>query len=58
MATKVSCEDLLEELWSCMLDELQCLTFNEGKKLTFTTEPLMLAGIQAIAVAEKHTSVH
>ena len=41
-----------------MLDDLQRLTFNKGKRSNLTLEPIMLVGIKAMAVTELHTTVH
>ena len=41
-----------------MLDDLQRLVLNDGKKSIFTSESLMLAGIKAMVVTEQHTAVH
>ena len=56
--TKASSKDLLEELWACLLEDLERLTFNEGKKSSFTMENLIVEGIKATAVTEQHPAVH
>jgi hypothetical protein len=58
VATGVTGTSLVTELWSCMNDELRRLAFNQGGKTGLTTEALMLARIQSLAVTILHAAVH
>jgi hypothetical protein len=50
VATGVTRTSLVTELWSCVNGELRRLALNQGGKTGLTTEALMLARIQSLAV--------
>ena len=56
--TKIQGQELLDELWSCMSDELRQLAFAEGGVNNLTTEDTMMTRIKSLAVVALHSSVH
>ena len=56
--TKVKDQELLDELWSCMVEELRQLAFAEGGSVNLTTEEKMIKKIKTLAVVSLHSSVH
>ena len=54
--TRIMGQQLLDELCSCMDDELEKLAFNEGSNAD--TEENLLAKIKNLAVTTRHPSVH
>ena len=56
--TGIRDQELLDELWTCMTDDLRQLAFAEGGTANLTTEDLMTAKIKSLAVVSLHTSVH
>lgn len=56
--TGVSGQQLLDELWSCMTEELRQLAFAEGGSDTLLTEDTMTARIKKLSVLALHPSVH
>ena len=57
-AVGVTGQDLLDELWSCMAQDLKRLAFDQGGKESLTSEALMLARIRQLAVSVLHGAVH
>jgi hypothetical protein len=56
--TGVSGTQLLDELWSCMTEELRQLAFAEGGSDSLQTEADMTTRIKKLAVVALHPSVH
>ena len=56
--TKVKDQELLDELWSCMVEELRHLAFAEGGSGNLLTEEIMTKKIKSLAVVSLHSSVH
>lgn len=56
--TGITGQQLLDELWSCMNEELRQLAFNEGGSDNLTTEADLLKRIKKLAVVTLHPSVH
>ena len=56
--TKVKDQELLDELWSCMVEELRQLAFAEGGSANLQTEDAMTKKIKSLAVVSLHSSVH
>ena len=56
--TKIKDQELLDELWSCMSDELRQLAFAEGGTTNLDTEAAMTTRIKSLAVVALHSSVH
>ena len=56
--TKVKDQELLDELWSCMVEELRQLAFAEGGSAKLLTEDTMTKKIKSLAVVSLHSSVH
>lgn len=56
--TGIAGQELLDELWNCMTDELRQLAFAEGGNTNLTTEDQMTDKIKRLAVITLHTSVH
>ena len=56
--TKVKDQELLDELWSCMVEELRQLAFAEGGSTNLLTEDTMTKKIKSLAVVSLHSSVH
>ena len=56
--TDIKGQQLLDELWSCMNEELRQLAFNEGGSDNLTTEADLLKRIKKLAVVTLHPSVH
>ena len=56
--TVIKDQELLDELWSCMTDELRQLAFAEGGTSSLATEEAMTARIKSLAVVTLHSSVH
>ena len=56
--TGIKDQELLDELWGCMTDELRQLAFAEGGTTNLTTEDLMTIRIKSLAVVSLHSSVH
>ena len=56
--TQVKNQELLDELWSCMSDELRQLAFAEGGTTNLDTEAAMTTRIKSLAVVALHSSVH
>ena len=57
-ATGVSGQNMLDELWSCMVSDLKRLAFDQGGKDLLNTEELMLARLKLLAVSVLHAAVH
>ena len=57
-ATGISGQNMLDELWSCMVPDLKRLAFDQGGKEFLNTEPLMLAHLKLLAVSLLHATVH
>ena len=56
--TGIKDQELLDELWSCMTDELRQLAFSEGGTSSLNTEDSMTKRIKSLAVITLHSSVH
>ena len=56
--TGLNGQDLLDELWNCMTDELRQLAFAEGGTANLATEDAMTKKIKSLAVISLHSSVH
>ena len=56
--TGIQDQVLLDELWSCMSEDLRQLAFAEGGSAQLLTEGDMLARIKKLAVVTLHPSVH
>ena len=56
--TGIQDQVLLDELWSCMSEDLRQLAFAEGGSAQLLTEGAMLARIKKLAVVTLHPSVH
>ena len=56
--TKVKDQELLDELWSCMVEELRQLAFAEGGSSNLLDEETMTRKIKSLAVVSLHSSVH
>ena len=56
--TGIKDQQLLDELWSCMTEELRQLAFAEGGSDNLTTEADMMTRIKKLAVVSLHPSVH
>ena len=56
--TGVKDQELLDELWSCMTDQLRQLAFAEGGTTNLATELEMTTRIKSLAVVSLHSSVH
>ena len=56
--TGIKDQELLDELWCCMNDNLRQLAFSEGGTKDLTNEDLMLTRIKSLAVVSLHPSVH
>ena len=56
--TTVTDQELLDELWNCMTDDLRQLAFAEGGTTNLTTEQQMTTRIKSLAVVSLHSSVH
>ena len=56
--TGVVAQQLLDELWGCMTEDLRQLAFAEGGSVELATEADMLARIKKLAVVTLHPSVH
>ena len=56
--TGIKAQELLDELWSCMAEELRQLAFAEGGTVNLTTEDLMMKKIKSLAVVSLHSSIH
>ena len=56
--TGVKDQELLDELWNCMTDDLRQLAFAEGGTTNLNTEPDMTNRIKSLAVVSLHSSVH
>ena len=54
--TKILGQNLLDELWSCMDDELEKLAFNDG--VTGTDVENLLTRIKSLSVTTLHPSMH
>ena len=57
-ATGISGQNMLDELWSCMVPDLKRLAFDQGGKDLLNTEELMLARLKLLAVSVLHAAVH
>ena len=57
-ATGISGQNMLDELWSCMVPDLKRLAFDQGGKEQLNTEDLMLARLKLLAVSVLHAAVH
>ena len=57
-ATGISGQNMLDELWSCMVPDLKRLAFDQGGKDLLNTEDLMLARLKLLAVSVLHAAVH
>ena len=57
-ATGISGQNMLNELWSCMVPDLKRLAFDQGGKELLNTEALMLARLKLLAVSVLHAAVH
>ena len=57
-ATGISGQNMLDELWSCMVPDLKRLAFDQGGKEFLNTEVLMLARLKLLAVSVLHAAVH
>ena len=51
-------QELLDELWNCMTDDLRQLAFAKGGTTNLTTEADMTERIKSLAVVSLHPSVH
>ena len=51
-------QQLLDELWSCMTEELRQLVFAEGGSMGLKTEEDMLSRIKRLYVVTLHPSVN
>ena len=56
--TGIKDQELLDELWSCMTDDLRQLAFAEGGSANLATELEMTKRIKSLAVISLHSSVH
>ena len=56
--TGVKGQQLLDELWSCMSEDLRQLAFNEGGSGDLHNETDLLARIKKLAVVTLHPSLH
>ena len=56
--TGISGQELLDELWTCMAEELRQIAFAEGGTTNLTTEEAMTIKIKTLAVISLHSSVH
>ena len=57
-ATGIKGSNLLNELWSCMTDDLRRLAFDQGGKESLTNEALMTGQMKQLAVTVLHAAVH
>ena len=57
-ATRIGGSNLLNELWSCMTDDLRRLAFDQGGKESLTNETLMTGHMKQLAVTVLHAAVH
>ena len=56
--TGIKDQELLDELWNCMTDNLRQLAFAEGGTTNLNTEADMTERIKSLAVVSLHPSVH
>ena len=56
--TGIKYQELLDELWNCMTDDLRQLAFAKGGTTNLTTEADMTERIKSLAVVSLHPSVH
>ena len=57
-ATKISGQNLVDELWTTMSPDLKKLAFDQGDVETLITEELMMARIKSLAVSVLHAAIH